>query len=246
MKQAVLPDKMHLYEMDLFADISANEITRLHDAMQYRLFAKNEVILAQGQNSKAVFFLHRGIVKVCDSPPQVSGAKRHRMRPIVVNLVGHGAILGEINALDGQGHTANVIALEDAACFLLGTEEFHNFRGQMPQFAARLDRHFAMLVRRQTIRYCHFLQLDLTGRIASVLLNLAERFGTPYGDEHCLITLRLTHSLLGDMTGHPRENVGRKLDVFKRQQWIATLPDHRLVILAPDALAKHCRHAINT
>lgn len=245
MKQAPLPDKAHLNEMDLFVGLNASEITRLHEAMQYRLFEKNEVVLAQGQSSKAVFFLHQGIVKVCDDPPQVSDAKRNRMRPIVVNIVGPGAILGEINALDGQGHTANVIALENAACFMLGTEEFCLFRGQIPQFSASLDRHFASLVRRQTTRYCHFLQLDLTGRIASVLLNLAERFGVPYGDAGCLITVRLTHSLLGDMTGHPRENVGRKLEVFRRQQWIAPLPDHRIAILNPDALARHCRHSLN-
>jgi hypothetical protein len=70
------------------------------------------------------------------------------------------------------------------------------------------------------VRIYDLLLLDVKGRLAKVLLGLAERYGRPSRDGGTLIGVRLTHRDLAGMVGASRENVSRALAAFRKGRMV--------------------------
>jgi CRP/FNR family transcriptional regulator, cyclic AMP receptor protein len=81
------------------------------------------------------------------------------------------------------------------------------------------------------------LSLDVKGRLAKVLLDLAERHGQPDPAGGTLIAVHLNQRDLAGMIGASRENVGRNLHGFHKRGFIRF--DARSIrILDPEALRR--------
>ncbi len=76
--------------------------------------------------------------------------------------------------------------------------------------------------------------LDLNGRLARTLLNLAEKHGTVVEDG-IRIDISLTQSDLADMTGATRVSVNKTLGRFRRARWVRA-EGRRFVLTNPEAL----------
>lgn len=232
MAREIEPGIEGLRSMALLQGLSDEELACVYARTQYRRFRRGAVILSAGQHSSEVFFLYTGSVKIStdDKGTNVEDSAT------ILSLIGPGALLGEINALDGQGHSANAVALQLTTCFVLQREAFCQLRAAIPQLLHNVDQHLTAIIRRNSEQICALATQDLVGSIAEHLLMLAAQHGTTLDSGHIVIKVPLTQSLLAQMTGRERGNVARALATLKKQEWIAIDPQHYITILQPKAL----------
>ena len=88
-----------------------------------------------------------------------------------------------------------------------------------PEIAERLLRVLARRLCRTNIDLTDLIFIDVSGRVATRLLGLAQRFGTREGG-----AMRLTHDLtqeeLAQLVGATRESVNKALADFAHRGWI--------------------------
>jgi CRP/FNR family transcriptional regulator len=88
-----------------------------------------------------------------------------------------------------------------------------------PDFTLHVLKTLARHIRRLNTQLADIFFLDLPGRLARVLLNLAEQYGRKMQDG-TLIDLSLTQTDLAEMTGATRVSINKALGRFRRAGWI--------------------------
>jgi CRP/FNR family cyclic AMP-dependent transcriptional regulator len=165
---------------------------------QVRAFAKNAVIINEGDNSNTLFVLLSGRVKIYSS--DVSG------REIIYDDHGPGEYVGEM-ALDGQPRSASVMTLEPTVCSVLNREEVRQAITTNPDIAIQMISTLIGRARVATASVRNLALLDVYGRVARLLLDMAED-----KDGKLVIPERLTQQDIGDRVGASRDMVSR---IFK-------------------------------
>jgi small-conductance mechanosensitive channel/CRP-like cAMP-binding protein len=100
-----------LSAVDIFAPLSADEITMLAQAAVSHIFAPSETVIRAGDPGSSMFVVHKGRVRV-----QVSDNGRAR----TVATLNEGDFFGEMALFTGEPRTANVLALEETEVLEIG------------------------------------------------------------------------------------------------------------------------------
>jgi CRP/FNR family transcriptional regulator len=195
--------------------------------MQYRLFRAGDLILQQGQRSPVVFWIHKGSVKVVAAAQATTLSAR---REVVLNLRGPGAVVGELNAFDGGGHTANVVAVEATKCLMLPTADFHLAIMSVPALAQAVTHYLVGCIRLNSVRHEQMALHNVASVLAGQLLQIAEEWGVTQPDGNVFLPFPLTQTLLSGLTGHSRERVHRAVGQFECAGYICCGSNHRIVI----------------
>jgi CRP/FNR family cyclic AMP-dependent transcriptional regulator len=113
--------------------------------------------------------------------------------------------------IDGVPRSASVIALRDSKLSFISRAAFQAFGEARPE----LYRYLTTLLARR-LRFTNDIVaatsfLSLKGRVARVLLSLAEEFGRDVGQGRVVIQQKVSQDDLAAMAGIARENVSRVL-----------------------------------
>ena len=108
-----------------------------------------------------------------------------------------------------------------------------------PEIAERLLRVLARRLQRTNSNLTDLIFIDVSGRVATRPLGLAQRFGTREGG-----AMRLTHDLtqeeLAQLVGATRETVNKALADFAHRGWIQPA-GKSLLICDPERLTMRAR-----
>ena len=149
-----------LKESDLRA-ISARAVTRS--------FAKNTVVVTEGDRSDSLYIILSGKVKFYVSDEQG--------KEIVLSEAGPGEYFGEIS-LDEGPRSASVMTLAPTRFSIVPHADFRDFLVKSPEFAFNLIGKLIHRVRVLTDNVKSLALMDVYGRVARMLLELAtEREG---------------------------------------------------------------------
>ncbi len=160
-----------------------------------RTYPKGAVIVTEGDETDSMYVLLDGQVKVYVS--DASG------REVQLNHIGPGGYFGEVT-IDGGPRTASVMALEDCRCAVVRRPELTEFMSEHPEFALHLVLKLAHRVRAPTASVRDLAFLDVYGRVARLLLELAEEV-----DGRLVIAQRLTQKDIAQRVGASREMISR-------------------------------------
>jgi CRP/FNR family transcriptional regulator, cyclic AMP receptor protein len=199
-----------LKRVPLFSPLENEMLADLAPHLRRRAFRKDTMIFHRDQAGDALYIIETGKVRVF--LPIESGEE------FSIDVLGPGDVFGEMALLDGQPRSASAIALEDTVVHVLGHTEFQRHLAASPQFASAL---LAMLSRRirHVLDNAEILaSLDVYGRVARVLLDMAQRHGLQ--DRGIVINVALTQQELATMVGATRERINRALATFKTQKLI--------------------------
>ena len=122
-----------------------------------------------------------------------------------MSVLGEGSFFGEMALIDDQPRSAHVIAMEDSRLLLLRRDDFQARLLQSPAVAISLLAELSGRLRLADEKIGNLVLLDVNGRVAALLLRLAEDEG---GDT---ITKKLTHHTIAQMIGSSRETVSRTM-----------------------------------
>ena len=95
--------------------------------------------------------------------------------------------------------------MEDSTLLVLRREDFQGILKQTPSIALALLRELSRRLRRVDEKVGSLVLLDVNGRVAQLLLDLADEAGSNR------ITRRLTHHTIAQMIGSSRETVSRTM-----------------------------------
>ena len=160
-----------------------------------RTFGKNAIIVSEGDETDSLYIVLAGRAKVFVAD--------ENGREVQLNQIGPGEYFGEVT-LDGGPRSASVMALEECRCAVVKRSELTAFLERNPDFALHLMRKLAHRVRVLTENVRSLALMDVYGRVARLLLDLAEESGG-----RLVISESLTHRDIASRVGASREMISR-------------------------------------
>ncbi len=186
-----------LRKVPLFGQLAPTDLERVVEISRERTYPRNSVILFEDDPGDALYVVAQGQVKVV-----LIGEDG---REVILSVMGEGEFFGEMALVDDEPRSAHVIAMEDSTLLVLRREDFQGLLTQTPGIALALLRELSRRLRRVDEKVGSLVLLDVNGRVAQLLLELADEAGSER------ITRRLTHHTIAQMIGSSRETVSRTM-----------------------------------
>ena len=227
----MLPSAEHsaataLQGVPFFANLQLEHADDLARNLVPRRFNKDQVIFHLGDPGGLLYLIGRGKVKINHTT-----SDGHE---VVLAILGPGDFFGELALLDDSPRSATAVALESTQTWTLHREEFLQYLMENPELSLHVLKTLAGVIRRLNTQLADIFFLDLPGRLARILLYLADRHGRKVSDG-VLIELSLTQTDLAEMTGTTRVSINRVLGRFRRSGLIG-ITGKKVTILDRPAL----------
>ena len=160
-----------------------------------RSFPKGAIIVNEGDDTDSLYILLSGRARVFVADADGREAQ--------LNQIGPGEYFGEVT-LDGGPRSASVMALEECRCAVVKRAELDAFLARNPAFALHVVQKLASRVRALTENVRSLALMDVYGRVARLLLELAEE-----RDGRLAIDEPLTQKDIASRVGCSREMISR-------------------------------------
>jgi CRP/FNR family transcriptional regulator, cyclic AMP receptor protein len=207
-------------QVSFFADLPEEEIQALSPITKRRTFRAGEVIFHRDDPGQVLYMIKEGKVKICIISPDG--------QEVSLAVFGKGEYFGEFALLDGLPRSTDAVALEKVECYTLQRSDFHNTIQKNPKIAILILESLSKRLRNTNQMVEDLIFLDVYGRVAKKLLELAEAHGNKV-DDGVRIDVRLTQQELAAMVGASRESVNKVLGYFTDKNFIST-DKHRITI----------------
>jgi CRP-like cAMP-binding protein len=196
--------------MPLFNQLPAKEIETIVHDLRLKEFGRDEVIFRQGDESREVYFVLKGKVRIFTTSP--SGNETS------IAIFSTNDVIGELAAIDHEPRSATAKAVTAVSLLSMAQESFLHHLETMPRFALAFIRLLSGKLR-WTAAYAESIaQYDAAGRLLHIILQANTQYGravTP-GMEY-IVDLSLNQTDLASMIGARREWVNRILGDWRRR-----------------------------
>jgi CRP/FNR family transcriptional regulator, cyclic AMP receptor protein len=205
-----------LATVPLFSGLDRIELQRFGELTREKFYPRGSVILFENDPGDSLFVVRQGRVKVV-----LIGEDG---REVILGVLGVSEHFGELALIDDRPRSAHVIAMDDSHLLVLRREDFRRRVESSPAVAWSLLTEMSRRLRRADEKIGGLVLLDVPGRIARLLLDLAEEANSNTIDKP------LTHQTIAQMIGASRETVSRAMKEFQDANWVAI--ERRRITLA--------------
>ncbi len=194
-----------LSRTELFGGLEHGLLKQLAAIAEFRVLSANATIARKGDPGTHLFVIRSGRVKFT--------AGSSDGREVTLNLLGPGAVFGEVAFADGGTRTADIIAVEPVELLALARRDLLPFLQSHPEIMLQMLAVLSQRLRWMTENFEDSAFLDLPTRLAKRLVFLAHHFGfdTPRGRR---LAVALPHKELASHMNVARESITRAL-----QRW---------------------------
>ncbi|MGE5575598.1 MAG: Crp/Fnr family transcriptional regulator [Syntrophothermus sp.] len=211
----------YLKEVAIFSSLDPEELDKVAKLVMERRYRKNMVIFMEGEPGEAVFFVKSGKVKL--SKPAADGREQ------ILTLLQPGDIFAEVVLFDEGPYPATAEAIEDSVVGMIRNKDMEELIRSSPEISLKM-----LKVMNKKLRHAQTLIRDLAlkdtnGRLAGMLLNLAEEYGERI-DDRIRLSLPLTRQEIANLIGTSRETVTRLLSEFQKAR-VLEINRQEIVIL---------------
>jgi CRP/FNR family transcriptional regulator/CRP/FNR family cyclic AMP-dependent transcriptional regulator len=217
-----------LSQVPLFAGLAPDRLGELGQMVRRRTYHRGETIFHKGDPGNGLYVITNGQVKIV--LPSEAGEEA------MLAVLNPGDFFGELALFDGLPRSATVTAVQNAEVLLLHRDDFLSFVGRNPEVAVALFEVLSRRLRATDELVEDAIFLDVPGRLAKRLLDLADKHGRRT-DQGVEIDLKLTQQDLAAMVGATRESINKHLG-WLRDRNIILLDRQRIVLLRPEELRK--------
>lgn len=210
----------YLKQVPLFTGLAEEEIQELMALAKRRTFRSGEVIFHRDDHGQVLYVIKEGKVKICLISPDG--------QEISLAVLGKGDCFGEFAILDSLPRSADAVAMEKVECYTLQRSDFHNVVMKNPKIAIQIMEVLTKRLRTTDEMIEDLIFLDVPGRVAKKLLELADSHGVK-SEDGVRIEVRLTQQELASMVGASRESVNKVMGYFTDKRFIST-DKHRITL----------------
>jgi CRP-like cAMP-binding protein len=197
-----------LANVPIFSDLDQETIQKIVKSGTIQSYKKNSVILSEEDSGSALFVIAKGKVKIARTS--------NDDKEVILAILSESDFFGEMSLLDGMTRSATVTALEDSKLFMIQRAEFLDLLKKFPEVSIALLTELTKRLRASSMKIKALSLKDAEGKVATVLLQLADEMGKirqglveidslPYQQE------------LANMAGTSRETISRTLHAFAKK-----------------------------
>lgn len=212
----------------VFSGVEPATLQRLAQSCGSRTYPKGQVIFHQGDPGDCLYVLVEGLVMVVVGSP--AGDR------MVVATCRPPEAFGEIALIDDGPRTASVETLTPTRVLTINRADFLALLRTHPAVVESLLRVVGRLFRETLERTSDFIFLDLPGRVAKCLVQLADTRGEPTS-AGVSIDLGLTQAAFAAMVGGSRPSVNQILRGLE-DRGIVALDGRRILLKHLDHLRR--------
>ena len=178
-----------------FWSLPPQHLKALSEQGSVKAYPKNTIIISEGERSESLFIILSGKVKVFLADEDG--------KEVLLSTQGPGEYFGEM-ILDEGPRSASVMTLEPCKFAVITTDQFKQFLARNPEAGLELVRSLIHRVRALTKAVGNLALLDVYGRVARLLLDLATEV-----DGRQVIPGHLTQQDMASRVGCSREMISR-------------------------------------
>jgi CRP-like cAMP-binding protein len=197
-----------LSNVPIFSDLDEETLQKIAKSGVIQNYKKNSVILSEEETGSALFVIAEGKVKISRS----SGDDKE----VILAILNESDFFGEMSLLDGMSRSATVTSIDDSKLFIIQRTEFLELLRKYPDVSVALLTELTKRLRASSMKIKALSLKDAEGKVATVLLQLADDVGKirhgvveidhlPYQQE------------LANMAGTSRETISRTLHSFAKK-----------------------------
>jgi CRP/FNR family transcriptional regulator/CRP/FNR family cyclic AMP-dependent transcriptional regulator len=218
-----------LGRLPLFQGLPPEALEEVIRGVRLRGFSRGTVIFHKDDPGNQLYVILKGAVSI--TLPSAEG------KDLVLSILSAGDFFGELSLIDEEPRSATAIAVDDdTQTLIVSRDAFIAPLMKYPQMALQIMALLSRRLRQADALAQEAALLDLPGRLARRLLELADRHGHRLGDG-VRIDLRLTQSDLAALIGATRVATNRQLQRFQHQGVVSWHAQH-ITLLKPAVLRR--------
>ena len=194
-----------LRSVPIFADIDESELTKIARVGVRKKFKKGTIILLEEETGSALFVIIYGKVKVIRTDDDG--------REVILSILSENDFFGEMSILDGAARSASIVAITKTELFMIHRRDFLKLIHDFPSVAISLLREIASRLRKADAQIKSLSLKDAAGRVANVVVQLADEIGKIRKGRVEIDELPLQQDL-ANMAGTSRETISRMVHMF--------------------------------
>lgn len=206
-----MPSTEFLAYVPIFSDLPDETLEKVENIGTRKFYNKQDVILMEDEVGSALFIIITGKVKVARAS--------NDGREVILTILSESDFFGEMAILDGQTRSATVTALEDSELFLIQRNDFLELLRSFPEVSIALLQELTKRLRLSDVKIKALSLKDAEGKVATVLLQLADDIGKIKHGKVEIDKLPLQQDL-ANMAGTSRETISRTLHSFAKKEMI--------------------------
>jgi CRP/FNR family transcriptional regulator, cyclic AMP receptor protein len=219
-----------LLNCTLFMAMRPEEQDRLLAMALERSVRRGRMIFQRGDAESSMMAVLKGSIRI--STGSADG------KEVTLNTIRAGEVLGEIALLDGRPRSADATAIEDSDLLVIERRHFLPFLLSNQDLVLRMLAVLCQRLRQTSDALGDFVMLDLPGRLARLLIRLADDHGSPT-PAGIRIEFKLSQRDIGTRVGSSRESVNKQLQVWRDAGWVSL--DHGYItVRQPQQLRQLC------
>jgi len=155
-----------LRDYPLFANLSESELESVAARLVKRSFAKGAYLYYPGNPSLNMYLIESGLARLffCNE----------RGQEFMVNLAGPGSVVGLVMLMKGQARIMGAAAQQPLVALSLSQEDVFHFMETFPRFHHNVLLEISLTLRKLTLQYQIAVTVSLRGRLALLVLYLAQ------------------------------------------------------------------------
>lgn len=195
-----------------------------------RRWQRGDLLVRSGDRVDSATVLLQGSVKVHKTAAE--GAE------VVLALLGPGDLLGEMSAVGEAERSADATALEAVEGLIISVPDLRGFLSAHPHVMLALLELAVARLRLADLRRIEFATAGSLARVATRIVELAERFGTERDDRAIEIAVPLSQEELAAWSASSRESTARALHTL-RELGVLETRRRRLIVRDLERLRPH-------
>lgn len=199
-----------LKNVPIFSELNDDTLIKLSQLGTLKSFEKDSIILSEQDAGSALFVMVTGKVKVA----RVSNDDKNK--EVILTLLNPSDFFGEMALLDGLARSATVTSIEDSQVFIIQRNDFLDLIQQHPEVSIALLQELTQRLRAAGMKIKALSLKDAEGKVATVLLQLADDMGKIKQGVVEIEKLPYQHEL-ANMAGTSRETISRTLHTFAKK-----------------------------
>jgi CRP/FNR family transcriptional regulator, cyclic AMP receptor protein len=218
----------HLAATRLFRELDPAALSSLAERAVERSYKKGQLLVYQGDSGDSLFVMVEGLVKVMVTSEEGEEMVLVTLRP--------NDTFGELSLVDGGPRSASAEAVEPTRVLIITRAILLELLGEHPSLTDSLLRSLGSLARRLTEQAADLVFLDIHGRMAKLLLSMADQRGKQT-ESGVVLDLNLTQADLAAMVGGSRQSVNQTLRSFESRGYLE-IEGRSITLRKPDELRR--------
>ena len=216
----------NLKKIDLFKNLSDDELKELEPYLVSTAFKKKEEIFTEGDQPEWFYIVSKGKIKITKLS--------HEGKEIILELISPTDIFGGVAVLRNFPYPANAVAMEDSEVIKITRKNLMRLVDRFPNLMYCIALQLGDRMKSSYDSLKNIALERVEARIAALILKLANKVGIET-KEGIAIDMRLTKQDIADMVGTTVETSIRTFSKFKKQGLLSDR-EGRIIIKDRDGL----------